>query len=116
MSFSPWGLLSVVVLAAAVLGTRVAVRRMVRETQPDHREEGRRVRDMTPAAKVVATITAIALVGVLAARVVDPTPGWIWWCLGVTIAGSAFVGVSEHRRVRRDPRLPEYRGERGDAS
>jgi peptidoglycan/LPS O-acetylase OafA/YrhL len=106
---NPWGVVSVVLIGAVVLLIRVAVRRATADDRPDHHEPGRRIRDMTPAAKVVAGLAGSALVGVVVGRSLEPTPGWFWWCALVVVAGAVFVAVSEHRRVRRDPRLPEYR-------
>jgi UDP-N-acetylmuramyl pentapeptide phosphotransferase/UDP-N-acetylglucosamine-1-phosphate transferase len=110
VQIDPWGLISVVVLVAVVLTIRFAVRRATADARPGHHEPGRRLRDMTPAAMVVAVVAGAALVGVVVGRALDPTPGWYWWCTLVVIAGAVFVGVSEHRRIRRDPRLPEHRG------
>lgn len=112
MTFDPWGLVSILVIFGIVLLTRVVVRRATADRQPDYREEGRRVRDMTPASKAVAVVAGIALVGVVVTRSLDPVPGLFWVCAAVVIACTVVIGVSEHRRVRRDPRLPEYRGER----
>lgn len=112
MTFDPWGLFSIVVIFGVVLLTRVVVRRATAIRQPDYHEEGRRIRDMTPLAKAVAVLAGIALVGVVVTRSLDPVPGLFWVCVTVVIGCGVVVGISEHRRVRRDPRLPEYRGER----
>ncbi|WP_282947246.1 hypothetical protein [Cellulomonas endometrii] len=112
MRVDVWGLISVVLIGGVVLLTRAAVRRGTRETQPDHHAEGRRVRDMTPAAKVVGVLAGLALVGMVVGRSLDPMPPWTWWCILAAMAGAVFVVVSEHRRVRRDPRLAEFRGPR----
>ncbi|WP_147796665.1 hypothetical protein [Cellulomonas sp. Y8] len=112
MTFDPWGLVSIVVIFGVVLLTRVVVRRATASRQPDYREEGRRIRDMTPASKAVAVLAGVALVGVVVTRSLDPVPGLFWVCVAVVIGCGLVVAVSEYRRVRRDPRLPEYRGER----
>lgn len=114
MSLDPWGVIGVAVIGGVVLVTGALVRR-ARGSRPDYRAEGRRVRDMTPAAKVVAVVTGLALVGVVVGRALSPSPAWTWWCILAVMAGAVFVSLSEHRRVRRDPRLPEFRGaRRGD--
>jgi lysylphosphatidylglycerol synthetase-like protein (DUF2156 family) len=106
---NPWGVVSVVLIGVVMLLVRVAVRHATADDRPDHHEPGRRIRDMTPAAKVVVALAGAALAGVVVGRSLEPTPGWFWWCALVVVAAAVFVGVSEHRRVRRDPRLPEDR-------
>lgn len=110
MRFDPWGLFSMVALVGVMLVVRVAARRMAPDRRPDHHEEGRRVRDMTPSAKAVGVLVGAALVGVVVGRSLEPVPVWFWWCAMAVVSGAIFVVLSERRRVRRDPRLAEYRG------